>query len=198
MRGIVLTAAAVLFGAALAGCDRAGGSQRLPGERPMTQVEAENDVDAVAQEEPAVARSQWRAVSDEARTNTGNLRVSIEGNRGDPVVFAFANGITIRAQAYNVVDADRRSGAGGSFANVMGGDPRVQAYLYRVMDENLIPGRRATGGLCGTSPTRHLAVSEFVDSSGRWVFKIAAFKGDAAPAPGQNPQVCNAYAYTAQ
>ncbi|MGH6951813.1 MAG: hypothetical protein ACREH4_13140 [Vitreimonas sp.] len=198
MRRIVLTA--MIFGAALAGCDGAGGSQRMPGDRPMTQVEAENGVDTVAQEEPAVARSQWRAVSDEARSNTGNLRVSLEGNRGDPVVFAFANGITIRAQAYNVVDADRRSGANGqSFATVLSGDPRVQTYLYRVLDENLIPGRRATGGLCGTSPTRHLAVSEFVDSSGRWVFKIAAFRGEAQPPSNVDPELCGAaFAYTAQ
>lgn len=197
MRGIILTA--MIACVAAAGCDGAGGSQRLPGDRPMTQVQAETgNIDTVAQEEPAVARSQWRAVSDEARRNTGNLRVSIEGRRGGPVVFAFANGVTIRAQAYDVVDADRRSGAGGSFANVMGGDPRVQAYLYRVMDENLIPGRRATGGLCGTSPTRHLAVSEFVDSSGRWVFKIAAFRGDAQPPSNVDPEFCGAFAYTAQ
>ena len=55
-------------------------------------------------------------------------------------MFAFANGITVRAQAYNVVPADSRSGVGGqSFAAVLGGDPRVEAYLYRVLDENLIP-----------------------------------------------------------
>ena len=197
MRAIVL--AAMVFGLAAGGCDGAGGNQRLPGERPMTQVEAENKVDTVAQEEPAVARSQWRAVNEGARANTGNLRVSLEGNRGDPVVFAFANGITIRAQAYNVVQADSRSGVDRqSFAAVLSGDPRVQAYLYRVLDENLIPGRRATGGLCGTSPARHLAVSEFVDSSGRWVFKIAAFKGEAQPPSNVDPELCDTFAYTAQ
>lgn len=197
MRGIVL--AAMVLGLAASGCDGAGGNQRLPGERPMTQVDAETKVDTVAQEEPAVARSQWRAVSEEARTVTGNLRVSLEGNRGDPVVFAFANGITIRAQAYNVVQADSRSGVdGASFAAVLAGDPRVQAYLYRVLDENLIPGRRAAGGLCGTSPTRHLAVSEFVDGTGRWVFKIAAFRGEAQPPSNVDPELCGAFAYTAQ
>ena len=198
MRRIVLTA--MVLCAAAAGCDGAGGSQRLPGDRPMTQVQAEtNGIDTVAQEEPAVARSQWRAVSEEARSNTGNLRVSMEGRRGGPVVFAFANGITIRAQAYDVVDADRRSGVSGrSFATVLAGDPRVQTYLYRVMDENLIPGRQTAGGLCGTSPARHLAVSEFVDSSGRWVFKIAAFRGEAQPPSNVDPELCGAFAYTAQ
>jgi hypothetical protein len=188
-----------MLGAALAGCDGAGGNQKLPGQRPMTQVEAETRVDAVPQEEPAVARSQWRAASELARTNTGNLRVSLEGARGGPVVFAFANGITIRAQPYNVVPADSRSGVGGrSFAALLSGDPRVEAYLYRVLNENLIPGRQATGGLCGSSPARHLAVSEFVDGSGRWVFKIAAFRGEAQPPSNVDPELCGAFAYTAQ
>jgi hypothetical protein len=123
----------------------------------------------------------------------------LEDVRGGPVVFAFANGVTIRAQPYNVVPAASRSGAGGqSFAAALGGDPRVEAYLYRVLDENLIPGRQATGGLCGTSPTRHMAVSEFVDASGRWVFKIAAFKGDAQPPSNSDPELCAAFGYTAQ
>jgi hypothetical protein len=197
MRGILV--AALVLGVALGACSRQRDNEKLPGERPATVVEAETRVDAVPQEEPAVARSQWRAVSEAARANTGNLRVSLEGNRGGPVVFAFANGITIRAQPYNVVPADSRSGAGGqSFAAVLAGDPRVEAYLYRVLDENLIPNRRAQGGLCGASPTRHMAVSEFVDGSGRWVFKVAAFRGEAQPPSSADPELCGAFAYTAQ
>src|SRR5262245_35562448 len=111
MRGILL--AALMFGVALGACTRQPNSDSLPGERPVTTVTPDRRVDAVAQEEPAVARSQWRAVSEEARTNTGNLRVSLEGNRGGPVIFAFANGVTIRAQPYNVVPANQSSGAGG-------------------------------------------------------------------------------------
>ena len=43
-----------------------------------------------------------------------------------------ANGITVRAQPYDVVPADSRSGVGGqSFAAVLGGDPRERAYLER-------------------------------------------------------------------
>jgi len=197
MRGIVL--AVLAFGVALAACSRGGDTGKLSGERPLTQVESENRVDAVPQEEPAVARSQWRAVSEAARTNTGNLRVSLEGSRGGPVVFAFANGITIRAQPYNVVEATQGSGAEGrSFAALLQGDPRVEAYLYRVLDENVIPNRQAAGGLCGASSTHHMAVSEFVDASGRWVFKIAAFRGDAEPPTNVDPGFCGAFAYTAQ
>jgi len=183
----------------LSACTREGGEEKLPGERPVTVVEPETRVDTVPQEEPAVARSQWRAASDAARSNTGNLRVSLEGARGGPVVFAFANGITVRAQPYNVVSAQQRSGGGGqSFAAAMGGDPRVEAYLYRVLNENLTPGRQAAGGLCGERPTRHMAVSEFVDSSGRWVFKIAAFAGEAQPPSNADPELCGAFAFTAQ
>jgi hypothetical protein len=195
MRGIVL--AVLAFGVALAACSR-GGDGKMSGERPLTQVESENRVDAVPQEEPAVARSQWRAVSEAARTNTGNLRVSLEGSRGGPVVFAFANGVTIRAQPYNVVEATQGSGARKSFADLLQGDPRVEAYLYRVLDENVIPNRQAAGGLCGASATRHMAVSEFVDASGRWVFKIAAFSGEAQPPSNVDPGFCGAFAYTAQ
>ncbi|HYD87365.1 MAG TPA: hypothetical protein VEA80_07815 [Vitreimonas sp.] len=195
MRGVVVAAMAAVL--ALGACQRERSDEQLPGERPVTVVEPETRVDAVPQEEPAVARSQWRATSEQARSVTGNLRVSLEGRRGGPVVFAFANGITVRAQPYNVVPADQRSGAGGqSFAAVLAGDPRVDAYLYRVLDENLIPGRRA--GLCGEETTRHMAVSEFVDSSGRWVFKIAAFRGEARPPSSADPELCGAFAYTAQ
>ncbi len=195
MRGVLVAAMAAML--ALSACQRERGGETLPGERPKTVVEAETRVDAVPEEEPAVARSQWRASSEQARTVTGNLRVSLDGRRGGPVVFAFANGITVRAQSYNVVPADQRSGSGGqSFAAILNGDPRVQAHLYRVQSENLIPGRSA--GLCGERPTRHLAVSEFVDSSGRWVFKIAAFAGEAQPPTSADPELCAAFAYTAQ
>ena len=43
-----------------------------------------------------------------------------------------------------------------------------------------------------------MAVSEFVDGTGRWVFKIAAFRGDRAPPSASDPQLCNAYAYISQ
>ncbi|MDZ4693396.1 hypothetical protein [Terricaulis sp.] len=195
MRGVVVAALAAVF--ALSACQRQSSDEKLPGERPATVVEAETRVDAVPQEEPAVARSQWRAVSEQARTVTGNLRVSLEGRRGGPVVFAFANGITVRAQPYNVVPADQRAASGGqSFAAILAGDPRVDAHLYRVQTENLIPGR--TGGLCGEREARHLAVSEFVDSSGRWVFKLAAFAGEAQPPTSADPEFCAAFAFTAQ
>jgi hypothetical protein len=197
MRRTIITALAVL-GLALTGCDRNRGDSTVPGERPQTVVEPETRVDTVAQEEPAIARSQWRAANDAARTVTGNLRVSLQGRRGGPLVFAFATGVTVTAQPYSVVPADSRSGVGGqSFAAVLGGDPRVEAYLYRVEAEN-VTNSAVRGGLCGEAVTTHLAVSEFVDGSGRWVFKIAAFRGDASPPSSADPQLCNAYSYTAQ
>lgn len=198
MRGFVV--AAMIAAALAAGaCQRQRNQAETQLDRPSTIVEPETRVDAVPEEEPAVARSQWRATTEQARSVTGNLRVSLEGRRGGPVVFAFANGITVRAQPYNVVPADSRSGSGGqSFAAVLNGDPRVNAHLYRVIEENLIPGRRAQGGLCGANPTRHLAVSEFVDGSGRWVFKIAAFRGEAQPPSSVDPELCGAFAYQAQ
>jgi hypothetical protein len=181
------------------GCSRDNDAEQAPNVRRSTVVEPETrGVDVVPQEEPAVARSQWRAASDAARSVSGNLRVSMLGARGGPVVFAFANGVTIQAQSYAEVPADSRSGVGGqSFAAVLSGDPRVTAYLYRVQAEN-VTASAAQGGLCGEARTRYLAVSEFVDGTGRWVFKIAAFRGDDPPPSGHDPLLCNAYAFTAQ
>lgn len=197
MRRIILTAFAVLA-LGVSACDRNRGDSTVPGERPETVVEAETRVDTVPQEEPAHVRTMWRAANEDARGVTGNLRVSLQGRRGGPLVFAFATGVTVVGQPYNVVSADSRSGVGGqSFAAVLGGDPRVDIYLYRVISENVTPSA-PRGGLCGEAVTRYLAVSEFVDAAGRWVFKIAAFKGDAQPPSGQDPQLCNAYSYTAQ
>lgn len=196
MRALVLAALAVL-GAAVGGCERESETEQAPNVRRSTVVEPETrNVDVVPQEEPAVARQQWRASSETARSVSGNLRVSLEGPRGGPVIFAFANGITIQAQPYTVVPANSRSGVGGqSYAAVIGGDPRVNAWLFRVQTENVTISA-AQGGLCGGQRTRYLAVSEFVDSSGRWVFKLAAFSGDGEP--GDRPTLCNAYAFTAQ
>jgi hypothetical protein len=196
MRTLLLSALAALS-LATAGCSRNDEGNQPERPRGSTVIEPEIRVDVVPQEEPAVARTQWRAASDTARRVSGNLRVSIETSRGGPVIFAFANGITVRAQPYNMVPADSRSGVGGqSFAAVLGGDPRVNAYLYRVLDEN-VTASAAQGGLCGEERARYIAVSEFVDGTGRWVFKIAAFRGSEAP-PTDDPQLCNSYAYIAQ
>jgi hypothetical protein len=195
MRSVLLAA---LVGLSLfaAGCSRQNEGEEIQRPRGSTVVEPETRVDVVPQEEPAVARTQWRAASDIARRMTGNLRVSIESTRGGPVIFAFANGITVRAQPYNMAPADSRSGVGGqSFAAVLGGDPRVNVYLYRVLEENVT--RSAAQGLCSEERTRYMAVSEFVDGTGRWVFKIAAFRGTEAP-PTNEPGLCNSYAYIAQ
>src|SRR5690606_14511358 len=128
MRRVILAAVAAL-GLLAGGCNRDNEAAEGPRVRTTTIVEPETRVDTVPQEEPAVARTQWRATSDAARSITGNLRVSIETRRGGPLIFAFANGITVRAQPYNVVPADSRSGVGGqSFAAVLGGDPRVDVY----------------------------------------------------------------------
>lgn len=197
MRRMILAALAALAFAG-AGCSRGDEAQQEPTVRSSTVIAPETRVDAVPHEEPAVARQQWRAVGDSARAITGNLRVSIEERRGGPLIFAFATGVTIRAQPYSVVPAETRSGVGGqSFAALLGGDPRVDVYLYRVLNENVTTSA-PRGGLCEGMRTRIMAVSEFVDSSGRWVLKIAAFRGEGAPGSGDDTILCNAYAYTAQ
>lgn len=199
MRNVTRWAAALALGLALGACGGERDAEEQQRVRTSTIIAPEpTRLDAVPEEEPAVARAQWRAVNDATRSVTGNLRVSIERVRGGPLVFAFANGITIRAQSYSVVPADSRSGAGGqSFAALLAGDPRVRTHLYRVLEESVTQSA-AQGGLCGReASTRYMAVSEFVDGSGRWVFKLAAFRGNNAP-PSDDLQHCGSYSYTAQ
>jgi hypothetical protein len=199
-RAARLSAALILgFGLALAGCSRHENNDDDDHVRASTIVEPEtNGIDSVPEEEPAVARNTWRAISESARSNTGNLRVSIEAARGGPVIFAFANGVTIRGQPIAQSPADARSGvAAQSYAALLQGDPRVQVYVYRVLDENVATNIRS-GGLCGANVTRHLVASEFVDGGGRWTFRLAAFKGDRAPGmAGDDPELCGAFAYLA-
>ncbi len=194
----MIAAALAAFALVGAGCARNDEGEQEPSIRASTVVVPETRVDAVPHEEPAVARAQWRAVGDTARAVTGNLRVSIERTRGGPLIFAFATGVTVRAQPFSVVPADTRSSVGGqSYAALLGGDPRVDVHLYRVLSENVTPSA-PQGGLCGGMRTRIIAVSEFVDSSGRWVFKIASFRGDGPVGAGEDTVLCSAYAYTAQ
>lgn len=152
-------------------------------------------IDAVAEEEPGVARTQWRVEGAETRSSVGNLRVTILEARGGPLALAFAEGITLRVQQYDTKPANQSSGVSGrSLAAVLDADPRVRVYLYRVLDEDLI--REVRGGLCGDAPTRHLAIAEFVDPDGNWAFKVAAFKGEAGPG-GADPELCRVFAFTA-
>lgn len=189
---------ALMAFAGLAACNRNQQESDDSNVRASTVVAPEMRVDAVAQEEPAVARTQWRAANEAARDIAGNLRISIQSVRGGPVVLAFANGVTITAQSVNVVPSDTRSGVGAqSFAALLGGDPRVDTHVYRIVEEN-VSRSAAQGGLCGENATRHLAISEYVDSAGRWVFKVASFRGDRPPGTsGEDPGLCRAYAYVA-
>lgn len=181
---------------ALAACSRGPGSEDQTGVRAKTEVTPKLRFDEVPEEEPGVARTRWRVANDVARSVTGNLQVSLVSARGGPLVFAFANGITTRAQPISVRPASDRSGVTGrNFAQVLGGDTRVPAHLYRVVDET-VAATASNGGLCGPSRATHLVVSEFVDSRGRWVFKLASFRGEGPPGvSGVDPGFCATYAY---
>ena len=184
---------------ALLACSPAGKHDAATGGvRPSTVIAPEPVVDDVPQEEPAVARTRWRIANENARSITGNLNVSLAGARGGPVIFAFATGVTVRGQPNAVTPGSSRSGVEGrSFAGLYGGNPGADAHLYRVLDETVSPSAPA-GGLCGGAHTTHLAVSEFVDQRGRWVFKLAAFKGSGPPGVnGVNPEYCATYAFDA-
>jgi hypothetical protein len=196
MRAVGFLAAASLL--SVGGCGR---NDSDDGEglkvRPSAIVEPEMRVDAVPQEEPGVARRLWRAHNDQARVVAGNLSVSLEQRRGGPVVLAFANGITVRAEQLLAHHASARVGGAGdpSFQSLLSLPAQVDVRVYRVADERVTQSA-PRGGLCGELRTAAVAAAEFVDDRGRWVLRLAAFRGDAAPGAGQgDPQLCSVFAY---
>jgi hypothetical protein len=190
--GLVL--ALGVFAAACAREEAGAGGEDV---RAATVVEPEMRVDDVPQEDPGVARRQWRFANTNTRDVVGNLSVSLEAGRGGPVAFAFATGVTVRAEILTVHPADTRISDAGAFANLMGLDPRVEVNVYRALDET-VSMSATRGGLCGGARTQHLGVVEYVDEDGEWTMKIAAFKGRAAPGGGRDdPEMCGVFIYRA-
>ncbi|MBT9444423.1 MAG: hypothetical protein IV086_01850 [Hyphomonadaceae bacterium] len=195
----VCAALAVLLAAA--GCERAGigeapaSSQHASRSAPVTAPETA--VDAVATGEPGLARNRWAAQSDLARTVTGNLTASLEAGRGGPLVMAFANGQTLRMERIaEHVGADRTGSGGATFAATLGADPNAGVFVYRVSDERIYP-TAVQGGVCQREAAKYVALSEFVNRNGDWVFVFAAYRGEQAPGPQaeRDPQLCGAYGY---
>ncbi|KAF0182861.1 MAG: hypothetical protein FD160_1103, partial [Caulobacteraceae bacterium] len=157
----------------------------------------ETAVDAVATGEPGLARNRWAAQSDLARTVTGNLTASLEAGRGGPLVMAFANGQTLRMERIaEHVGADRTGSGGATFAATLGADPNAGVFVYRVSDERIYP-TAVQGGVCQREAAKYVALSEFVNRNGDWVFVFAAYRGEQAPGPQaeRDPQLCGAYGY---
>ncbi len=186
---------------AAAGCERAGigeapeSSQHPSRSAPVTAPETA--VDTVATGEPGLARTRWAAQSDLARTVTGNLTASLEAGRGGPLVMAFANGLTLRMERIaEHVGADRTGSGGATFAATLGADPNAGVFVYRVTDERIYP-TAVQGGVCQRDAVKYVALSEFVNRSGDWVFMFAAYRGDLPPGPqaARDPHLCGAYGY---
>jgi len=193
--------ALVAVALAMAGCERAGGgdgptsAQRASRSVPVTTPET--TVDTVATAEPGTDRNRWSAASDLARTVTGNLTASLEAGRGGPLVLAFANGQTVRLERIaEHMGADRTGSGGATFAATLGADPNAGVFVYRVAEERIY-STATQGGLCQRDPTKYVALSEFVNRNGDWVFVFAAYRGDQAPGPQaqRDPQLCGAYGF---
>jgi hypothetical protein len=198
LRNLCVVLAVVLTAA---GCERAGigdapeTSQRASRSAPVTAPET--SVDTVATGEPGLARNRWSAKSDLARTVTGNLTASLESGRGGPLVLAFANGLTLRMERIaEHVGADRTGSGGATFAATLGADPNAGVFVYRVADERVYP-TAVQGGVCQRDAAKYVAVSEFVNRNGDWVFVLAAYRGAQPPGPQatRDPQLCGAYGY---
>ncbi|MGE0045075.1 MAG: hypothetical protein AB7J28_00980 [Hyphomonadaceae bacterium] len=192
-------AALGLVAVALAACSQdEGQSGTNPGSRSSVVTEPELAVDAVPQEVPGLARQRWRAANENARDVAGNLTVSLEEGRGGPLALAFANGITLRGEERAVHEGSVRINAdGATFRSLLGLSPQVQTRVYRIVEETVTLS--AQQGLCGDNRTTTIAASEFVDERGRWVLRLAAFRGSVAPGEGRvNPDLCGVFAYESQ
>jgi hypothetical protein len=188
--------------ACLAACNQQGGAggdaDRLRGDNSGVVTQADTSVDTVASAEPGKDRHQWDAGDAGTRAKTGNLTASVEG-RGGPLMLAFATGITEEGERDVRVAASETVGGGArNFAAVLKANPDASVFLYRVTNED-IAAVAHNGGLCGPDKTSFLAVTEYVSSKGDWVFRVAAFKGAAAPNPGAaaDPALCAVYFYAA-
>jgi hypothetical protein len=185
---------------ALAACDQlaGGNSAKAPAPRrdPTALVTSPNtDVDEIASAEPGRDRRQWRAQGDITTRVTGSVTTSLREGRGGPLILAFANGITITGDRLAELRASTPSGVGQSFAELMAVNPNAKVYVYKVIDEQLSPAAARGGGLCQLDRTSHVAVSEFVDQSGDWVLRVAAFRGLTPPGEQTDPQLCHAFRY---
>lgn len=185
---------------ACAACSRDGGSTAPETTaRPDRSaiVTAPESVSAVATAEPGAIRNRWLAQTEQARTVTGTLTATLESGRGGPLVLAFANGITLRLERVaDQVGADRTGSGATTFSSVLGADPNAGVYVYRVLNETITQSA-ARGGLCPGARTSFVAVSEFVNRQGNWVFTIAAYRGPVQPGPQSpsDPMYCGAYGY---
>jgi hypothetical protein len=153
-------------------------------------------VETVAQEDPGVVRRAWRANNEQARLMAGDLTISLEGREGDedrPVVFAFANGVTVRAAP----SAARIAG----LQSILGAPPEVAPKIYRVAQERVSPSARL-GGLCAGLRTSYVAFAEYVDADGDWTLRLASFHQAASQDrdAAETPVLCFAldYALTPQ
>ncbi len=197
---MMLRACLVAAALAVAGCSE-GGDVAAPAAdaRPdrSAPVTAPEGVSVVATAEPGATRNRWEAQTELSRTVTGNLTASLESGRGGPLVLAFANGITMRLERVaDQLGADRTGAGGVTFSSTLGADPNAAVFIYRVADETIAQSA-PRGGLCQGARTVHVALSEFVNRQGDWVFTLAAYRGAAQPGAvsGGDPQFCAAYGY---
>jgi hypothetical protein len=151
--------------------------------------------------EPGRGRTAWAADDETSLQVTGNLRISrleADPNRLRPLALAFTSGVTVILDPPVLAASEDPSGAAGaSFAALMGADPNIDVFVYRVREETV--SRSATrGGLCGGLPAKALAISEYMDRGGVWTLRIVSFHGEAQPGLSTGDAgFCRAFRYRA-
>jgi predicted small lipoprotein YifL len=192
--------AALVLAVSVAACGRNGdvaapaADERQDRSAPVTAPEG---VAVVATAEPGATRNRWEAQTELSRAVTGNLTASLQSGRGGPLVLAFANGVTLTLERVaDQVGADRTGSGAVTFSGAIGADPNAAVYIYRVTDERIAQSA-PRGGLCESARTTFVALSEFVNRQGNWVFTLAAYRGTTQPGPAaaSDPLPCAAYGY---
>lgn len=154
---------------------------------------AASEIDAVAQEEPGAVRRYWRSVNEQATALAGNVTVSLDTD--EALVFAFADGATVRGRAIGVCEGKVAVGR-ETMAGILGAPEPVRINIYEVTEER-VSASALRGGLCGEQPTRIIAASEFVDeSTEQWVLRVASFQGAFTPErAGADLSACFSFDY---
>ena len=194
-------AAATLLFLSVSGCDLSalpgmGGRDSASGEDSVL-VAPDTNVPEVASAEPGRVSRTWRPTDQNARRRTGNLTTSLENVRSGPLVLAFANGITVRLERVAQAAGRERTFRGGpAFAETLGAESGAQVVIYRVLSEN-VDKVAPEGGLCRTRQTSYVAVSEYVNAAGDWVFRLGGFLEREEPGSqlDSDPGFCGAFAY---
>ena len=178
---------------ALAACQPAPAVEEVVKEEPVAQAEAM----------PAPAPVTFTALSDLAKSVTGDITLSVKP-RPDPgvaptMVLETATGVLFETElmpgaAEQATTVDWKKLFGGDVvvtANPPPGSPSVDMHDVTL---ETVPKEASKGGFCGKDATAFIAMAAGLQQGDDYTIEIAAFGGDTWPPEGA-PKVCGVFTY---